>query len=160
MALLSGTYRADGGPRLDGLQAKPPGPRPGWSPWARRFPCTVPRWMGRRSAGRSAAGVFLSAPGGDPGQRAAQRAREVLVDRVREAHVRNDAIVIEKRVDAIPRTVDELVDHDHVARMDVLAHRTDRRHAENLLGACHLQGEHVGSVVDAMRGDAMKSWNE
>ncbi len=83
------------------------------------------------------------------------RARQLRVDRPGKLDVGNYAVVIEERVDAVPRAIDELIDHDHVARMNVLLHRTHCRHAEDLLRARHLEGEDVGSVVDTMGREAV-----
>ena len=68
--------------------------------------------------------------------------------------MRDHTVVLEEGIDAMPGTVDELVDDDHVSRMNVLFHRADGGDAEDLLRPGHLERQDVRPIVDPVRREA------
>ena len=73
---------------------------------------------------------------------------------MREPDVGHDASA-EERADAALRAIEELVGHDDVERLVVLAEAADRARREDPLDAEQLEAEDVGPEVQLRRQDAV-----
>src|SRR5688572_11479772 len=77
-------------------------------------------------------------------------ARQVLRQRVREAHVRNDAVA-EKGADTAAGPVDELIGKHEIGGGVFLLQAADRAGRQNPFDAEHLHAEDVGAVIELAR---------
>ena len=71
-------------------------------------------------------------------------------ERMREPDVRDEAVA-EERADAPARAIEELIGHDEVERLVVLAQAADRARREDPLDAEHLEAVDVGAEVQLRR---------
>src|SRR6202040_2884186 len=80
-------------------------------------------------------------------RRLAREGRDAGTDRIGEADVADDAIA-EKRIRAMPRSIDELMRKEDVGRVIVLFHRSDGARGENRVHAERLEAVDVRPEIE------------